>query len=114
MKMKRRRKKKSQSLTVAVNAFNFEKDKTEKVGDIIWDGKTIRASDPENGILSYILRSSVTHPDGGRGVRADKEPELFMWLLCVEYHGSYAHCDRPIENGRRISLQEMAERFAPP
>jgi hypothetical protein len=59
MKMKRRRKKKSQSLTVAVNAFNFEKDKTEKVGDIIWDGKTIRASDPENGILSYSNSESL-------------------------------------------------------
>jgi len=71
-------------ITVAVNAFNQKTDKTEKVGDIIWDGKTIRASNPENGILRYILRSSVTHPSQGRGVRADREPELFMKLLCVE------------------------------
>jgi hypothetical protein len=101
-------------ITVAVHAFNQKTDKTEKVGDIILDGKTIRGSNPENGILYYILRSSVRHPSQGRGVRADREPELWMWLLCVEYHGSYAHCDRPIENGRRISAEELAERFAVP
>jgi len=74
----------------------------------------VRASDPDNYTLATIVHNTVTHPSEGRGVRADREPELWMWLLCVEYHGSYAHCDRPIVNGRRISVEEMAERFAPP
>lgn len=100
-------------ITVAVHAFNQETDKTKKIGDIIFDGKTVRASN-RNGILSYTLRSSLTHASQGRGVRADKEPGLWMWLLCVEYHGSYAHCDLPIENKRRISAEELAECFAPP
>jgi hypothetical protein len=71
----------------------------------------MRVSDPENYTLATILYNSVTHPSQGRGVRADREPELWMWLLCVEYHGSYAHCDRPIVNKRRISAEELAERL---
>jgi hypothetical protein len=112
--MKRRRKKKSESLTVAVHAFNEKTDKTEKVGDIIYENGKVRVSDPENYTLATILHNSVTHPSEGRGVRADREPELFMWLLCTEYNGSYAHCDRPIVNKRRISCKELADRFAPP
>jgi hypothetical protein len=55
MKIKRRRKKKSESLTVAVNAFNFGKDKTEKVGDIIFDGKKITATS-DHSVMRYVLR----------------------------------------------------------
>jgi hypothetical protein len=60
------------------------------------------------------LHNTVQHPDSGKGTKATEEPELWMWLLCVEYHGSCAHCDRPIVNKRRISAEELAERFAVP
>ena len=72
----------------------------EKEGDIIWNSETIRASNPNSLMLTNIISESV-RPPGGGGVFKDDEPELFMWLLAREYHGSYAWCEPVVETAAR-------------
>jgi hypothetical protein len=72
----------------------------EREGDIIWNSETIRASNPNSLMLTNIISESV-RPPGGGGVFKDDEPELFMWLLAREYHGSYAWCDPVVETAAR-------------
>jgi hypothetical protein len=91
-------------LTVGVHAFNFDTDKTEKVGTITYDGTEVRASNLDHDFMRSVFNHPVFISDAGnqrlRPVHKETEPELFMWLLCVEYHGSYAHCERPTKNGK--------------
>jgi hypothetical protein len=103
-------------LTVGVCAFNFETDKTEKVGTITYDGKQVRASNLGHPFMQSVFKNPVFESDAVnerlRAVYKDSEPELFMHLLCVEYHGSYAFCERTTKNGKLKSVEEVLERLA--
>ncbi len=59
-------------ITVGVYAFNQEKDETEKVGDIIWDGEKMNGT-TDHSVVDYVLTHCVTDPLGyGRQVFPDK------------------------------------------
>jgi hypothetical protein len=100
-------------LSVGVCAFNFETDKTEQVGEITYDGTEVRFSSLEHPFVRGIYDNPVFESDEInrrlREVHWATEPELFMQLLAVEYHGSYAFCERPTENGKLKSVGTKIE-----
>ena len=78
-----------------------------KEGDIIWDGETIRASNPNSLMLTNIIIESV-RPPGGGVVFKDDEPELFKWLLAwditVPTHGASRSLKPPREKANAAGI----------
>jgi hypothetical protein len=86
---------------ITVSVFYLNKDaETVKAGEITWDGKAISVSDES----STRLKNAATLPiwlEGGRLVRPQDEPELFIRSLHLMYHGSYFFCREAVESKAR-------------
>ena len=59
--------------------------KTEKVGEIAWDGETFTGS----GTKMLFFREPIRLRPSGQIITAKSDPELFMRSLCLQYRSPY-------------------------